>query len=550
VTRLASIAKAGFYPTPERVQEWVANYLSVSEQGGRLLDPCCGEGIAAQYLGKEWQLETYGIEIDSERAVASTQRLHRVLNVDYSAVRIPQNAFQVLFLNPPYSPEEGEAKRIEYRFLRDTGKWLQPRGILIYIIPQYRLDARMARHLATYYRELAAYRFPDPEYDDFSQMVVFGVARQEAMFDESCAIPLLQACRGQLPVLQQEVAVRYEIPPPLEIKFYFRGNAINPEEALTEAMKVGVWHSAEWQQWLEPANDLAALQPLMPLKKGHLAMLIAAGLLQNLVLERDDERLLIKGRTYKVTDEVESDDENEEVARDRFVTEIVTIDLNNGERTKLDAPAALAEFIEKWQDLIAQRVIETFAPLYRFDLEAYGERVNAILNRLSKNRRLPGRQETGLFSAQKHVATALWKRLTEANFAILVGEMGVGKTTIGSAVAALLQAKGSPTLILCPPHLVNKWIREVKDIVPMAFAMALYCLSDVERFVREIKHLAPGTPTFAVLSREMAKLGSGWKPAFITRRRVLALNEERRQFVLSVDISFIMWKPIRRLRLC
>lgn len=541
MTRLASIAKAGFYPTPERVVEWIGNHVLPSQERGRFLDPCCGEGIAAQHLANLWNLEAYGIEIDAERARASAERLHKVLNLDYAAARIPTHAFQVLYLNPPYSPDESEAKRAEYRFLRDTGKWLQPRGILIYIIPQYRLDARMARHLATYYRELTAYRFPDPEYDDFSQMVVFGIARQDPLFDESLALKLLQQCRGQLPILPEIVSERYEIPPPLETRFYFRGNQIDPDEALNEALRVGVWHSHEWKQWLEPPQALDALQPLMPLKKGHLAMLIAAGLLQNLVLEKETATfgrtsLLIKGRTYKVADQVEGDDENEEISRDRFVTEIVAVDLQSGEITRLDEPHALSAFIEQWQDVIAQKVIETFTPLYRFDLAAEGERVTAILNRLSRHRRLPGRAETGLFPAQKHVATALWKRLLRANFAILVGEMGTGKTTISSAVSALLQTKGNPTLVLCPPHLVNKWVREIREIVPLAFAMPLYRLSDVEQFVRQVKQLqrdaqARHTPAFAVLSKEMAKLGSGWQPAYVTRKRAWRLDDDQKQIV-------------------
>ncbi|MCL4499040.1 MAG: hypothetical protein M1335_02190, partial [Chloroflexi bacterium] len=68
-------------------------------------------------------------------------------------------------------------------------------------------------------------------------------------------------------------------------------------------------------------------------------------------------------------------------------------------------------------------------------------------------------------------------------------------------------------------HLVNKWIREIQQIVPLAFAMPLYRLSDVTQFVRQVSRLAPGTPAFAVLSREMAKLGSGWSPAYVVRRK-------------------------------
>lgn len=53
----------------------------------------------------------------------------------------------------------------------------------------------------------------------------------------------------------------------------------------------------------------------------------------------------------------------------------------------------------------------------------------------------------------------------------------------------------------------------------MAFAMPLHRLSDVTQFVRQWKRLAPGTPAYAVLSREMAKLGGGWRSAYVIRKK-------------------------------
>ena len=111
MTRLASTAKAGFFPTPERVTEFVTRFVIPSSQRGRLLDPCCGEGIAAQCVAQAWNLEAYGIEIDAERALEASSRLHRVLHLDYAGVRAPHHSFQVLYLNPPYDYAEGEGKR-------------------------------------------------------------------------------------------------------------------------------------------------------------------------------------------------------------------------------------------------------------------------------------------------------------------------------------------------------------------------------------------------------------------------------------------------------
>jgi len=527
MTRLASTAKAGFFPTPERVTEWITRFVIPSSQRGRLLDPCCGEGIAAQRVAQVWNLEAYGIDIDAERALEASSRLHRVLHLDYAAVRVPHHSFQIMYLNPPYDAAEGEGKRTEYTFLRDSTKWLQPGGLLIYIVPQYRVDARMAGYLATAYESIRACRFPDPEYSQFRQAVIFGIAKDKPSRDNATSLALLQKCRGSLEVLPESPSPEecFTLPDLLDDeRFYFHGTEINPQEALAEAISHGAWNTSEWQAWLTPATNLSTFRPLMPLKKGHLAMLIAAGLMQNLELQTaaGEERLLVKGRTYKVQEQVESDDEDEEIVRDRFVTEIVTLNLKSGEHARIAEPTVLAQFVEKWRDVLTNKVMQTFVPLYQFDLDAEGPQVLATLNRLSKHRHVPGRQETGLFPAQKHVAVALWKRLRVAKSAICVGEPGVGKTTISSAVSELLnQVDGDhrPSLVICPPHLVPKWVREIQQIVPMAFAMPLNRLSDVSQFFRQLKRLAPGTPAYAVLSREMAKLGSGWQPAYVVRKK-------------------------------
>ncbi len=142
----------------------------------------------------------------------------------------------------------------------------------------------------------------------------------------------------------------------------------------------------------------------------------------------------------------------------------------------------------------------------------------------NRNRWKAGCLETGTSGLGRRVGETEGRKTETALPSLL-------HTTIASAVSALLGAKGNPTLVLCPPHLVNKWVREVREIVPLAFAMPLYRLSDVERFVREFKRLTPGTPAFAVLSREMAKLGSGWQPAYTRRKRVLRVTDEGKQIL-------------------
>ena len=68
-------------------------------------------------------------------------------------------------------------------------------------------------------------------------------------------------------------------------------------------------------------------------------------------------------------------------------------------------------------------------------------------------------------------------------------------------------------LIICPPHLVPKWKREVEMTVPGVRAAIVESITDLERLRFSI-----GTgPLFAVMSREKAKLSYRWKAAVIQR---------------------------------
>ena len=93
----------------------------------------------------------------------------------------------------------------------------------------------------------------------------------------------------------------------------------------------------------------------------------------------------------------------------------------------------------------------------------------------------------------------------------VVGEMGTGKTFIGAAAAHM--AGFERILVICPPHLVPKWKREIEQTVPGVRAAIVESITDLERL-----RLSVGSgPLFAVMSREKAKLSYRWMPAVIQR---------------------------------
>ncbi|MEZ4641609.1 MAG: DUF6094 domain-containing protein [Chloroflexota bacterium] len=374
---------------------------------------------------------------------------------------------------------------------------------------------KLAQYLSAHFRDVQVYRFPDGEYERFRQVVLFGIQRRQPVTPDGAA--QLRALGEPLFPLQPlpQLAAPAYILPALVVKerhFFFRSQFIDPVDALAEARQVGVSSQAAWQAHLDPAGAAVPLRPLTPLKIGHMHSVIAAGHLNNQVLgDETGERLLIKGRSYKVTYAQEYEEPLADgrirvthTETESVVTDITSIDA--GGQVLSYSGAALEQFLQRWLGPLTGMVAQTYAPVYQFDLNGYG----GLLNRLSQEREIPGLGgQTGLLPAQKHAAAAALTRLEAARDAIIIGEMGTGKTSLAAAIAAGRAARR--TIVLCPPHLVDKWQREFKAVWPGVRTMHLQTISDVDQFFGPQPDNAP---LVGVLKQTTARSASGWEHAY------------------------------------
>ncbi|MFW7269209.1 helicase-related protein [Gluconacetobacter sp. Hr-1-5] len=181
----------------------------------------------------------------------------------------------------------------------------------------------------------------------------------------------------------------------------------------------------------------------------------------------------------------------------------------------LDAAASpltvsLPDFVTEFGDELLDSLNRANPPVYTGHPKAFRQIVLAGLKRR-------------LFDAQADVVHAVTELLIDRGerAAIVNGEMGCGKTTVGIATAAVLHAEGyRRTLILSPPHLVYKWRREIQETVAGA---RVWVLNGPDTLVKLIKlRQQLGVPAqgqeFFVLGRVRMRMGFHWKPAF-TRRR-------------------------------
>src|SRR5262249_47318948 len=105
--RLRAKVTGGYFPTPERVTQWLRSWLRADRGRGevRVCDPCCGTGRALADLTQTLPtpLVTVGVEIHTGRASEAHDVLTRVETADVHTVRCTSGAFSSLFLNPPYN---------------------------------------------------------------------------------------------------------------------------------------------------------------------------------------------------------------------------------------------------------------------------------------------------------------------------------------------------------------------------------------------------------------------------------------------------------------
>ena len=330
--RLAAQAKMGYYPTPPSVVSLISGMLVRNCKGNiRLLDPCTGEGIALKHIGEVLNAETYGIELDKERGRIAGENLTRCLVTDYQATCISNQAFSLLYLNPPYdwairNDEVSASERYERTFLRNTIRYLIAGGVLVYLIPQGRLDKAIAKVIAYRFKDVRVFRFPENEYKSFKQIVLFGVLKKRAEEEDELAQYLTDVghLKAIVPYLDRSEC-RYIVPPSPSVKnFIFRTTRIDPAELEIEIRSYGL--SEKINRLVKPLTLSERIKPIMPLRQGHLAQLLACGMMNGVVFDRDGRNpLVVKGITRK---EVETRTEYEEGKQKIIETDKIVITIN------------------------------------------------------------------------------------------------------------------------------------------------------------------------------------------------------------------------------
>lgn len=297
IGRLMNRVRMGYYPTdPENISLILHGIQFPEGVTTNLLDPCCGCGNALRQIAQGNNCYTYGVELDESRAENAQTRLHHVGLGSFFHSHISSEAFHLVFLNPPYLSvinENGRARH-EKRFLVESIPSLVYGGLLIYVIPYYRLTPDICHILCDNFAELSVWRFTDNEFQKFKQVAILGVrkhrntTRPDTAWLENYAVD-----PASIPLLSELPEGRYVLPrTPLEVKT-FRGERFDRKE-LERQMR----RSNSFAQMLARSElDDGTKSPPLPLSIGQIGLIGGSGMINGLI--ECDTPHIIKGRIIK-----------------------------------------------------------------------------------------------------------------------------------------------------------------------------------------------------------------------------------------------------------
>ena len=537
MARATSKANLGFYAIDERHHAAILSLVAPATPAHKLLDPFAGEGAFLQAAARTWNVTPYANELDGDRAEACITRFgpKQAVRCDAERLIASNNAFAAAWLNPPYDHDATASgnKRVEFRYLRHSWKWLQDGGLGLWCVYQHHLTEDAAAFLAKYALSVDVWALPGKHLGAYDQIIVAAVKGRHP--DPDALYAGIMSAKANPHMLEVQPEPVYKLPPPPDKsrRFVFSPDIIDEEQGLKLIETGGAWRSHGFQSLLQPPPPPSQIQPVVAPRPGHTALVLAAGVADGAVIETDEYgTVAIRGKTQPVEQvarvdvEADADDPTHKITKTTVrlkPSTTLTLLGADGTTVEMDGDEALLDFITTNKSALADYLNHKFAPAYQFDLNG----IRGFLDRI----RLKGKYP--LYTAQKHVVAAVTKGFEQRKGLLLVGQMGVGKTCQASAAAAAI-ASGAVTalrddirpdqviLVVCPPHLTDKWKRELLSIHPNSVVERLDRHEGREGFHGQGATLGAGIPKVGIIKRDLTKLGCAREPAVVWRERPVA----------------------------
>jgi SNF2 family DNA or RNA helicase len=232
-----------------------------------------------------------------------------------------------------------------------------------------------------------------------------------------------------------------------------------------------------------------------------------------------------------------SNNQHQEASRNDVEIEITSVcDESNADLGDTGTVMPMSEFITEFGGALLDAVRVQNPPIYDGQADPLRE---ALMDKLLRKP----------FDAQRAVVQTVAKLLIDEGqpSAVINAEMGTGKTMMAIAAADVLHHAGFPrALVICPPHLVYKWRREIKQTVPSARVWVLNGPDTLKKLI-QLKSVVgqPDVPEFFVMGRVRMRMGFTWKPVICIKQHMVDVpgGRERQRFAVCPDCGAPITEP-------
>ena len=179
-------------------------------------------------------------------------------------------------------------------------------------------------------------------------------------------------------------------------------------------------------------------------------------------------------------------------------------DIKNGAVSKANS---LTAYLNQFGDALVRRAHERFAPLYTPGIDNPNEKARYFFANTKYYSNLD------YYAAQQDVICAVARGLQRNKRTIVVGECGIGKTSIALASVFVHSKKKNPVVfVMCPGHMVEEWNKEINRLYPFADTHIIERLSELEKFESVIRSKKAPAPLFLIFGKDSCKMNYEERP--------------------------------------
>ena len=287
-----------------------------------VLEPSVGDASAlfsfleSTERSDETKVFTYGVELSKTAYEEVRGKLSHCLQADFtSGCVVTQNAFSLVFTNPPY----GEVKvgtrteRLESRFVERIYRLMIPEGLMVLIVSYPTMQgSAFARCLLSRFSVEKIFRFDDKEYSKFQQVVIFARRRRVQGFESD----ELKELKGSLEVLEnlpylpkadEETDICFDVPDSYDEKVDdFHTIAFDAESAVGGLSTSSLYGILDEKVKQTEYRAVRLGAPPLPPKKDLLYILAISGGGQGLAGNEDEGTLHLQRGVAKIVTDKEA----------------------------------------------------------------------------------------------------------------------------------------------------------------------------------------------------------------------------------------------------